>query len=120
MVMPVDMSTLYVNEKGGKKTNIGKVPLGLLFDAPYALEAIARIMEFGANKYERGNWKLVNVEQFKDALLRHINEISKGNDWDNGPEGTGQLHWANVACNAIFILQIELQKSRPSLPEKGE
>lgn len=108
--LKINMDGLVVGDKGGKKCDKGKVELSLLFDAPDALEVIARIQEFGKNKYGRTNWRTLDVQRHKDALLRHFNAISRGEDWDDGEGGTGQLHWGNICCNAIFILQIIIDK----------
>lgn len=101
---------LVVGKKGGKKSDKDKVELRLLFDAPDALEMIARVMMYGKEKYGRKNWMQVEEERYENAELRHYLHNCKGKEWDDGPDGTQQLHLANLACNAIFLLQMKIDE----------
>lgn len=86
------------NAAGGRKADAGKVQLSLLpFDA---LEIIARVMEFGALKYGRDNWRNVEAVRYEDAMLRHFAAIQRGEFAD--PE-SGLPHAAHMACCAIFL-----------------
>ncbi len=55
--------------------------------------------------YAPDSWKLVPeaTKRYEDALFRHLSAIARGEVWDNGPEGTGQLHWDCVVTNALFL-----------------
>lgn len=106
-----NMDCLVVGENGGKKCDDGKREMDLLFDAPEALEMIVDVLEYGKKKYGRCNWKDVDIERYRNALQRHYIQIKKGNLWDDDPKtGTGALHWANIACCALFSLQITIDE----------
>ena len=57
---------------GGRKFDGGKLQYGLL--PPLALEATVDVLTFGAQKYERDNWKRVPdaKRRYFDALQRQI------------------------------------------------
>ena len=62
---------------GGRKDDLGKAPIfqGVLRYFPRALEAVARISEYGSKKYAWGTkwWKLEDgFERYSDALVRHL------------------------------------------------
>jgi hypothetical protein len=75
-----------------------------------ALEAIAAVMTFGANKYADNGWKsLEDAEgRYTGALLRHLTAIQAGEV--NDPE-SGLPHIAHVACNAVFLTHFEVNKN---------
>jgi len=106
----IEYEGLQTGSDGGKKCDESKTEMDLLFDAPEALEMVAKVLEFGKKKYGRCNWKTVTMERYRSALQRHFLEIKKGNIWDNGKGGTGQLHWSNIVCCALFCLQITIDE----------
>lgn len=58
------------------KHDEGKLQLSLL---PLKdLEGVVRVLEFGASKYQRGDWKYVEDGAFRylDAGLRHLGKLS--------------------------------------------
>ena len=61
-----------VFESKGRKFDTGKLEYGLL--PPLALEETVRVLTFGAQKYERDNWKRVpdSKRRYFDALQRHL------------------------------------------------
>lgn len=65
------------------------------------LEEVVQVLEFGAKKYSRDNWKTVEVDRYKKALMRHTIAYTSGEITD--PE-SGKSHLAHVICNALFIL----------------
>jgi len=85
----------------GRKFDQDKPHMALL--PPYALEAVARVLTYGAQKYERDNWKYVpdGDYRYKNAAFRHFNEILKGNLVD---EETGEHHFAHAICCMMFVL----------------
>lgn len=75
-----------------------------------AVEAVAKVLGFGAQKYEPDGWKEVPdaVNRYNSALLRHLVEIQKGEEID--PE-SGLPHIDHVACNALFLSYFNLHNS---------
>ena len=87
------------------KHDAEKPDLTLLFDAPNALLGITKVLEFGAKKYARGNWKLCkDTTRYRKALLRHFLALQNGELLD--PE-TGLPHVYHIACNALFLAELE-------------
>lgn len=95
---------------GGMKYDGGKPRMDLLLSGcPNALEQVAQILTFGAQKYAAHSWQTVpqGEERYLAALLRHLTAHSKGGK--NDPE-SGMSHLAHAACNALFILELEARK----------
>ena len=71
-----------------------------------AIEAMAQVLTFGANKYAPNNWKTVPdaVQRYQAALLRHAFAMLRGEI--NDPE-TGLPHAAHVMCCAAFIVELQ-------------
>ena len=75
-----------------------------------ALNEIAKVLTFGAKKYEAGNW--ATGDGFKwsrlyGALLRHVFAWARGEDTD--PE-SGISHLAHAGCMLLFLLAHTLRK----------
>lgn len=86
-------------EGKGLKFDEGKLPMSLI--DPIFLEGLARVLAFGAKKYSAHNWrKGIAYSRVLDALIRHTQEMVKGNDID--PE-TGELHAFHAGCCLMFI-----------------
>lgn len=73
-----------------------------------ALEEVAKVMTFGANKYADNGWKGLPeaTNRYTGALLRHLTAIQRGEL--NDPE-SGLPHIAHVACNAMFLTHFHLE-----------
>ena len=66
-----------------------------------ALESMVKVLEFGADKYDRDNWKIgMPVTSVCDSMLRHIYAFMNGED--NDPE-SGISHIGHIMCNAMFL-----------------
>jgi hypothetical protein len=79
--------------------NSGKAQYSLI--DLHALEQCARVLEFGAKKYARNNWKKgLPLTQILDSMLRHIAALSSGEFID--PE-SGLPHIGHIQCNALFL-----------------
>lgn len=90
---------------GGMKYDTKKAQWNLL---PYdAVEEVVKIMTYGAAKYEPNNWKKVEPERYVAAMMRHLTAHMKGELLD---DESGFLHAAHMACNALFILWLTLNK----------
>jgi hypothetical protein len=87
---------------GGRKFDGDKLEYGLL--PPLALEATVEVLTFGAQKYERDNWKRVpdSKRRYYDALQRHLWAWKKGEILD--PE-SGKHHLAHAMCCLMFLYE---------------
>ena len=67
-----------------------------------AVEAVAKVMTFGAKKYAPDGWKSVPnaVDRYNSAMLRHMAALQGGELID--PD-SGLPHSDHVACNALFL-----------------
>ena len=92
----------------GKKFDTGKLRYDLI--PLEALEGLADILTFGAQKYSENNWK--DVERAEDryyaALLRHLFASRKGEKSD--PE-SGKSHLHHAITNLAFLIWKEAQCS---------
>lgn len=64
------------------------------------MEGVVRVLMGGAKKYSPDNWKYVDPERYKDAILRHVIAYLGGEIID--PD-SGEHHMSHVICNALFI-----------------
>lgn len=86
--------------QGASRYNAGKPPLHLL--PPDALVMVARVLEFGAEKYSPRGWEKGELS-WSDccrAILAHTWRVLGGQWLD--PE-SGCPHVAHIACNALFV-----------------
>lgn len=97
----------------GKKYDDQKPPIELI---PYeALDEIAKVLAFGAKKYDAFNWtKGIEYRRLIGAAQRHLGAFNSGEDKD--PE-SGLSHLAHVGCCIAFLLWHE--KHRPDLDNRG-
>lgn len=87
----------------GIKYDSGKLRLAeMMQDFRLPLAAVCHVWEFGADKYEKSNWKKVDnaVDRYTNALLRHLME-EDARPYDEESE---ILHAAHVAWNALARL----------------
>jgi len=94
--------------EGGRKFDSDKLEYGLL--PPFALEETVRVLTFGAQKYERDNWKKVpeSKRRYFDALERHVWAWKKGEKLD--PE-SGIHHLAHAMCCLMFLYEHDIMYS---------
>jgi hypothetical protein len=96
----------------GLKFDKGKPPISLL--DRHALEQIASVMDFGAHKYGRHNWRGgIKYSRLLDAALRHLMAFNDGEDLDNE---TKLSHIAHAGCCIMFLLWME--KERKDLDDR--
>lgn len=68
---------------------------------PEALEGLAKVLTFGAQKYDAHNWRGgINYSRIIASLMRHLMAIQKGEYTD--PE-SGLPHIDHVGCNWMFL-----------------
>lgn len=97
--------------------NSGKPKLGyFLRSFPKALEAVARVKEFGANKYGDDNWRLGNKpdEEYIDSLSRHIIAFLQNETYD---KDSGCHHIGHAIWNLSALLELNYQNT-PVIDEK--
>jgi len=82
-------------EKGVKKERFDLIPVE-------ALQEVARVYGFGAEKYAAHNWRR-GYEWSKSyaAMMRHANQFWQGEDKD---EETGCSHLASVIFHAMALM----------------
>lgn len=88
----------------GRKYDTGKPDYTLL---PWdAVEQIVKVLDFGARKYARDNWKHVEGgdSRYLAAAFRHMAAHATGEKFD--PE-TGLSHMAHAGCCILFLLALE-------------
>ena len=78
---------------------------------PRMVEAVARVKEFGANKYMEDNWRAGNKpdREYWDSLFRHLLYIFQGEMYD---QDSGCLHLAHAVWNLSALLELNY----PNLP----
>lgn len=98
-----DMYTKHVNKGGyvskGTKFDQNKLDWTLL---PWKeVEQVLEILEFGAKKYSRDNWKEVESSRYEKAAMRHLVSYVTGEKLD---QESGKSHLAHLVCNALFLM----------------
>lgn len=91
----------------GRKDDFSKplVVQGFMQYFPKAIAEVARVSEFGAQKYAWANWQFVDagVERYTEALGRHLLETNPVDPESN------LLHAAHTAWNAMARLELMLK-----------
>lgn len=99
---------------GGRKFDGGKSQLSLL-STPALLE-LTKVLEMGAIKYGRGNWREGFVwSRVYDAALRHLLAYNNGERID--PE-SGLSHLNHSMANLMFLIHFE--QTGTGLDDLGE
>ena len=96
-------------EKDIKQTQ-SKLPLEKI--DPIALETLAKIQAYGANKYKDTggmSWKYGNVDTYIGALLRHLLAYQKGEDIDPESKFT---HLQHAFFNAYILIWLEEKENK--------
>lgn len=111
-----DNIKIYASEapKGAKGMKYdGEKPRMDLIDAD-ALEGLAKVLTFGAQKYAAHNWRGgIEYSRLTAAILRHLMAIQRGEDVD--PE-SGLPHIDHLGCCWMFLSN--LTKNRPDLDDR--
>lgn len=85
--------------------NEGKPKVSYMLQFPVVMEAIGRIMEFGACKYADGNWKKGGKpdQEYLDSGLRHLLLWLDGEQFD---KDSGCSHLGHAIWNLSALLQL--------------
>ncbi len=88
----------------GRKDDTEKPRYDLL--PPVAIDVVARVLTFGAQKYAPGNWRRVahGRHRYPAAALRHIFAYLRGETHDSE---TGLPHLAHAACCLLFSIELD-------------
>ena len=99
----------------GRKFDQSKPRMELL--PPLATLEVAKVLTFGAQKYEPNNWKYVPdaANRYTAGALRHIFATMAQEQLD--PE-SGLDHLAHAICCLMFILEDRLEKSTEERPRE--
>ena len=91
------------NRQQEAKADAGKPRLSLV--SPYLIEAVGTVRTYGTEKYgDSENWREVDPERYKDALMRHWVEYLKNPESRDAESGL--LHIDHVACNVNFLVEV--------------
>lgn len=107
VIAAIDETVKLPNAQGGIKFDLGKKDYTLLLqDLKVTVDEVTDVLELGAKKYSRGNYKLIESDRYHKALLRHIMSYLSGELTD--PE-TGKHHLAHAICCAAFLIEREVK-----------
>lgn len=98
--------------EGGLKHDENKPRMDLLDWT--ALEGLAKVLTFGAQKYNAHNWrKGLEYSRVISAMLRHLSAVQRGEDID--PE-SGLPHIDHIGCCWMFLSNYT--KTKPELDDR--
>ena len=81
------------------KVQLTLVPRRIIWD-------IARVRMYGNQKYgDPDNWKQVEPERYRDAMMRHM--LAYLDNPDGVDEESGIKHLHHLACNIAFLCEME-------------
>jgi hypothetical protein len=95
-----------VEEASGGRKNDGGKPRWELFEFDF-LEEVAKVLTFGAEKYDDNNWKLVSSMRYVGAIYRHLKSFVSGESRD---AETGLHHLAHATCCMMFLFWMDVKK----------
>ena len=65
-----------------------------------SLIPMIRVLEFGAEKYEKENWKKeLDLKEILESMQRHLAKLMDGEEFDSE---SGISHMGHIQCNAMF------------------
>ena len=90
--------------KQGIKFDAEKVRLDLV--STLAIEEIAKVLTFGAKKYDAHNWRHgMDWTRLIRATIGHVFAFMRGEDNDSE---TGLSHLAHAGCCIMFLLEYQI------------
>lgn len=109
-------SSFAPTDGAGVKDDSSKPPMHLIDG--YALEQLANVLAFGAEKYAPHNWrKGLAQTRLISAAMRHLSAFNGGQDTD--PE-TGLHHAAHAMCCCMFMVWMSANKPQFDDRYKGD
>lgn len=102
--------------KVAARDNTGKPKLSYFFRSfPIVVLAIARIKEFGANKYEEDNWRSGGKPdtEYLDSFFRHLDYFLAGEFYD---QDSGCAHIGHMVWNLCALYQLNYAH-KPAIDE---
>ncbi len=87
------------------KADAGKLKITLV--PRQIIREIAAVRMYGNQKYPEGggdNWKKVEPQRYRDALMRHI--LAYLDDPNSVDEESGLPHLSHAACNIAFLCEL--------------
>lgn len=98
-----------------RKDDSGKLDLTILFEGlPDAILATADVLDWAVTRkehpYPAHNWRGVDVNRFRAALMRHL--MAYFADHDSRDDESGLLHLQHAASNILIILQKHLDHDK--------
>lgn len=100
--------------EAGMKFDGGKLDYTLV---PWeGMDEVVKVLEFGAKKYARDNWKKVEHAdtRYLAAAFRHLIQHNAGEVAD---KETGLSHLAHATCCMLFLLALEKQNGADTRSE---
>ncbi len=80
-----------------------------------ALEPMVEVLEYGAKKYSKDNWKKgLPYTKVSESLIRHLVAFLSGEYFDSE---SGLPHVGHIACNAMFLSHMAL--FRKDMDDRG-
>lgn len=90
------------------KFDSGKLRYSLV--PPVAIEAMAKVLTYGAKKYKPNNWqKADDFDRYTDALYRHLEAWRNGQEFD---EESGLSHLSHALTNIAFLIWYDANRVR--------
>jgi len=86
-----------------------------------ALEELAKVLTFGAAKYDDNNWQTVTPfeRRYRAALMRHFEADRRDELWD---AESGELHLSHALCCLVFLVwrrRTQFKAERGSTSREG-
>ena len=92
-----------VSQEGDTKTGVkfdqNKLRMDLI--PPEVIISLAKVLTYGAAKYEPNNWQHVDSNRYYASLQRHVLAWASGEDVDHE---SGLLHLEHALANVAFLL----------------
>lgn len=90
----------------------------MIIDFKEPLLELCKVWEFGANKYSKSNWKLVDngKDRYTNAMLRHL--VQEDNNLID--DESELLHASHIAFNALARLYFILKNTKIMVAEDVE